>query len=100
VGWSAIGCGDETVCPSGTAGSPCRYTTGVGDPPALLPPSDVNGADAFDGEVTVPDTTSETQNAGDIEVLDGADSTEGPDADLDVSDVDSDPSADAEEVEQ
>lgn len=97
LGWTAFGCGDDVVCPTGTAGSPCRYTTGAGVPPPLLPSVDVSGADASDGEVTVPDASPDTtQDPGDIEVLDEADLNQGPDAISDVDDADSDANADAE----
>lgn len=80
----AAGCGDEVVCPSGTGGSPCRYTVGVGTPPSLLPPViqpdvlDVTIVEDVDEVDLVPDSAG----SGDVEVLDAAeinDTSEGPD---------------------
>ena len=84
AGCLAVGCGDDVVCPTGTAGSPCRYVEGgAGDPPALLPHADVNGADALDGDAVL-----DTQVNGDIETLDGAEMNDGPDTTPDSDEAD------------
>ena len=48
------GCGTETACPTGSAGSPCRLVTGVGDAPEPSPLAN-DAADA-----TASDTDSST----------------------------------------
>lgn len=48
------GCGTETACPTGSAGSPCRLVTGVGDAPEPSPLA-IDAADA-----TASDTDSLT----------------------------------------
>jgi hypothetical protein len=97
------GCGDDVVCPTGTGGSPCRYTVGPGSPPTLLPAPDA--VDAIDdvieldvsstedaGEDIVPETTGN----GDVEGLDAAETNEGqdtePNDDADEGDIDAEPS--------
>jgi len=84
-GCLAVGCGDDVACPTGTAGSPCRYVAdgGAGDPPDLLPQADVNGADALDGDAVL-----DTQVDGDIETLDGAELNDGPETTPDSDDAD------------
>jgi len=80
----AAGCNDGVVCPTGTAGSPCRYVGdgGAGDPPDLLPQADVNGADALDGDAVL-----DTKVDGDIEI-DGAELNDGPDTTPDSDEAD------------
>lgn len=83
-GCLAVGCDDEVVCPTGTAGSPCRYVAepGAGDPPDILPQADVNGADALDGDAVL-----DTKVDGDIEI-DGAEMNDGPDTTPDSDEAD------------
>lgn len=70
------GCGDDAVCPAGTAGNPCRYTVGVGDAPSV--PRALDGSDA---------ATSGDVESADPDLNDVDDDTEGPDGDDAVDDA-------------
>lgn len=85
------GCGDDERCPTGTAGSPCRYVSAVGDAPDAWPSSliDVDGADTRDGSDAVSDTP------GDVDALDDAD----PDDGTSPTDAADDASSDAEDAD-
>lgn len=78
VACALAGCGDDVTCPTGMAGSPCRYTNGAGDPPTRLPPLDVNGADALDTDASV-DITNDGSDSG--ETGPDGDASESSDAD-------------------
>lgn len=73
------GCGDDATCPSGTSGSPCRYTVGAGDAPTVpswtdagptgesdtATPDDIDGADPSEADVVPPELDSSGSDGDD-----------------------------------
>lgn len=75
---AGAGCGDDATCPSGTTGSPCRYTTGVGDAPTT---PEWDAGPTVDDDAANPDATDDAVPS-DTDVVpaepdDGADADDG-----------------------
>lgn len=68
---AGLGCDDDAVCPSGTAGNPCRYTATVSQAPTVPSRPDASAADAT--SIDIDDDSADPSDIDGELPLDGSD---------------------------